>query len=71
MKIELTEDHEINGKPRKAGDAVIVRKDVGESLIKKGVAYRIIEEPKNRIVASPENRGVRRFAEHKKFGRSL
>ena len=70
MKIELVEDLKINGKRRKPGEIVIVKKDLGERLISEGVANRIIEETENRMVASPENRGVRRFSGHKVFGRN-
>lgn len=70
MRIELTKNRKINGKPRKKGDAVIVRKGVGERMISEGVANRMVTEPENRIVGPPSNRGVRRFSGHKVFGRN-
>ena len=69
MRIELTEPLEIKGVEREAGEQIIVTKVIGERLIEEGVANRVIEEPENRIVAPPSNRGVRRFEEHKRFGR--
>ena len=70
MKIELTAAIEVKGKLRKAGDTVIVNMKEGERLISEGVANRMISETENRIVTSPENRGVRRFIGHKVFGRN-
>jgi len=69
MKIKLTEPHEIKGIKRKAGSQIIVPKAFGERLIEEGVANRVIEETENRIRGLPENRGARRFEEHKRFGR--
>lgn len=68
MKIELTEDRKIKGKPREAGETVTVLKDLGERLISKGLANRIIVgNLENRITAVSEDRGRRRFHGHKKF----
>jgi len=69
MWVELSQDREVNGKQRQAGDAVNVTKAIGERLIAASLANRIIKKPDNRIVAPPSNRGVQRFAEHKVFGR--
>lgn len=69
MRIKLTEDRRIKGKPREAGETVIVLKDLGERLISKGLANRIIssETTENRITAVAEDRSRRRFYGHKKF----
>ncbi len=73
MKIKLTKDRRIKGKPceYKAGDTITVPKDVGERLISKGLANRIINTEttatENRITVASEDRGHRRFHNHKKF----
>ena len=59
MKIELTKDKKIKGKPREAGETVTVHKDLGERLISEGLANRIIGEQ----VASDG----RRFCDHESF----
>ena len=69
MRIKLTEDRRIKDKPREAGETVTVLKDLGERLISKGLANRIIagETTENRITAVAEDRGRRRFYSHKRF----
>lgn len=74
MKIKLAKDRQIKGTMRKAGESVIVRKDVGERLINQGLAERVIEQPQNRVIAPAENRirgvpGAVRFTEFERFGR--
>ena len=66
MKIRLNEGKTIKGKRHKPGDIVIVRKDVGERMIAKGVANRIIGEVDNRITVASDNRG-RRFRTYTTF----
>lgn len=67
MKIELTKDKRIKGKPHKAGEIIVVKKDYGERLISEGLANRIIGEVDNRITVASGNRGHRRFHGHKRF----
>lgn len=62
MKIELTKDKTIKGKLRGAGETVIVNKILGERLISKGLANRIVDEVENRLIGPRQNRfGPRRF----------
>jgi len=65
MKIELTKDRKIKGKPREAGETITVQKDLGERLISNGLANRIIGEQENRVAL--EDQGHRRFSGHKIF----
>ena len=58
MKITLTEAQTIKAKDYDAGDEVIVSKDVGESMIEDGMAWRVIEEQDNRVIEVPENRSM-------------
>jgi len=69
MKIELIEDRRIKGRFREAGETVTVLKDLGERLISKGLANRIIvgKTTENRITAASEDRGRRRFHGYKLF----
>lgn len=71
MKIELknfTGVKTIKGKPCKAGDIVIVNKDLGERLISKGLANRIVGGVENRLIGPEQNRfGPRRFHSYTKF----
>ena len=68
MKIELTKDKTIKGKPRKAGETVIVKKDLGERLISKGLANRIVGEVENRLIGPRQNRfGPWRFHSYTDF----
>lgn len=67
MKIELTEDKTIKGKLREVGETVIVDKILGERLISKGLANRIVGEVENRITVASDNRGHRRFYGNTRF----
>ena len=73
MKIVIADGRSatIRGKTALEGDTAIVNKELGERLIAEGLANRIIEETEDRIVAPPEDRGVRRFCAHTRFTRGV
>jgi len=50
MKVTLTEDRTIKGREFKAGDEVVVSKEVGTRMVDEGIANRVIESVENRVV---------------------
>ena len=68
MKVLLNQETTIKSKLYEPGETIIVRKDVGERLIKEGLANRIIGEVDNRTTVSLGGRGDRnRFHSYKTF----